>query len=82
MKTTHFNHFQTAAMKEAFEEAWRSMRFAGATGETASRLREQIASVIVEIASEGERNPNDLCNQALRRIQPITRSYGLDVRSG
>ncbi|MDB5510145.1 MAG: hypothetical protein JWL93_2614 [Hyphomicrobiales bacterium] len=80
MKTIYFDHFQTAAMKEAFDEAWYCMRFVGATGEKAVLLREQIASAIVEVASLGERNPHDLCHHALRRIPPVTRAYASDDR--
>jgi hypothetical protein len=75
MKTTHFDQQHAAAMKQAFEEAGLSIKFAGATGERASLLREQIASIIIEIAADGERNPRKLCVQALRRIPPATSYY-------
>jgi hypothetical protein len=66
---------KTLVIPEAFEEAWLSMKFALATGERASLLREQIALIIVEIATDGERNRAALCNQALRRIPPATSYY-------
>jgi hypothetical protein len=79
MKTTHFDQDHAASMKQAFDEAWISMRFAGASGERAELLRDQIASIILELAAEGERNPRRLCNDALRRLPPATAYYARQV---
>ena len=52
------------AMSEAYEKACRSMHDWGQP----VRLGEMIAKRIVKIASAGERDPDELCERALRSL--------------
>jgi hypothetical protein len=70
-----------AAMKLACEKAWSSMSFQYEPETAAgSRAREMLAAVILEIASNGERNPDKLCEMALRHLPPVV-SYHARARS-
>jgi hypothetical protein len=51
------------AMSEAYDKACRSMHDWGQL-----RLGEMIAKRIVQFASAGERNPDELCERALRSL--------------
>ncbi|HEY1361633.1 MAG TPA: hypothetical protein VGF60_05265 [Xanthobacteraceae bacterium] len=59
-----FDEQVTAAIVEACEKASQSMRDWGQP----EGMRETLARRIVELASKGERNPDRLCEHALRSM--------------
>ena len=56
-----FDDTATSAMGEAFDKAWKSLRSFG----TACTVREIIAKRIIAVATNGERDPARLRDQAL-----------------
>jgi hypothetical protein len=70
-----YDGLQTTAMKQAFDEAWRAMSFAGSSGRSEYRLREQIALSILRAAVAGERSAHTLCREALRGLAPRSAHY-------
>ena len=65
MKTSAtFDDEATVAMAEAYDKACRSMTDWGQP----DVIKEIIAKRIVELAGRGERDPNQLCEQALKSL--------------
>ena len=65
MKTlAAFDDETTTAMSEAFEKACLSMQDWGQP----DKIKETIAKRIVKLAGRGERDPDQLCEQALKSL--------------
>ena len=73
---TVFDHQHSLAMKAAFERAWGSLAFAYEPGTNhGEQMKEMLANVILEAASEGNCEPQALCDLALRRLPPVVSYY-------
>jgi hypothetical protein len=68
-----FDPAATHVMGEAFDCACRSLRGIGQVGS----VREIIAKRIIEVAREGERDPDRLCDYALHGLDFFTQPQAL-----
>jgi hypothetical protein len=65
MKTpATFDHDATAAVRDAYDKVCQSMRDCGQP----DIIKEAIAKRIIELAVKGERDPGQLCEQALKSL--------------
>ena len=70
---TTFDHLHTAAMKDGMERAWRALAFAYPENSASAQLaRDRLATSVLEVAADGCRAPQEICDRALRRLSPVT----------
>lgn len=71
-RNSHVELHRRQAVSTALDRAWRAMAFAYEPGaETGRVAKKKLASVIEDLASEGQRDPQALCDIALGRTPPI-----------
>ena len=63
-----FDHDMVRILGVAFEQVCIGLR----TGDCADDLKQAIANKIIELAKSGERNPDILCERALKSIRTNT----------
>ena len=69
---TTFDHIHAAAMTRALKKAWMALEVAYEPGSLAAKNgKELLASFILEVASEGIRDEQQICDEALRRLPPV-----------
>lgn len=78
--TKVFDHNHTAAMKSALDKCWGALEFAFPQGSSFAHLaRDRLASAILMVAHEGYREPQDICDRALRLLLPVAANQNADL---